>query len=100
MTLLDITKQLHNMTKGNINSMHFTQDQLKNYIYKMVKPYIPFLMEVSLPDGKWYCFIMLTKEHCYDYQIAETREEEQHMLNIFFANKKLYVRTNRIKREG
>lgn len=91
MTLKDITNQLYDLTKGKINSTHFTKNQLNNYIRKMVVPYVPHLIEVSLPDGKWWCFIDLTKEYGYDYQIGETREQETEMLNRFFGEKEHYV---------
>lgn len=87
MTLKDITNQLYSLTGGKINSTRFTKSNLKNYIYKMVEPYTPFLIEVTLSDGKWWCFINLTKEYCYDYQIAETREQEKCMLEKFFGEK-------------
>lgn len=81
MNLSDVVEQLYDLSvDGYFNGQKFTKRELNKYIKRMFDSGSKkLIMEMALPDGKWFFEINSWKENMYtkyDYYIPETRECE------------------------
>ncbi len=81
MTIHEVSDQLHSLSVGGyFNGEKFTVDRLRNYIEAMTRTSESVIMEIALPDGRW--FFKITRygvergRFQYDYYIPETRDQE------------------------
>ena len=79
MTLQTISNQLFNLSLGgHFNGEKFSRQELTSYISAMFRTGSKLIMEICLPDGRW--FLKITKyadrSDGYDYYIPDTREQE------------------------
>ena len=91
MTIHTLSTQLHNLSVGGyFNGEKFTVKELEGYISSMFRPGVTLkagnrlVMEISLPDGRWFFFItrFSDKPDGFDYTIPDTREEEAHIKSL------------------
>ena len=79
MTLRSISDQLFDLSLcGHFNGEKFSRQELAHYIATMFRTGSRLIMEICLPDGRW--FFKITKHtdapDGFDYFIPETREQE------------------------
>lgn len=85
MTFTEVTKQIHNLSNGNINGEHFTLSEYRFFVKKLVKPEnkIPnaLIGTVKLPDGEWPYEIYKVPgfENMWDYYIPDDREHAEEL---------------------
>ena len=91
MTIHTLSTQLHNLSVGGyFNGEKFTVKELEGYISSMFRPGVTLkagnrlVMEISLPDGRWFFFItrFSDKPDGFDYTIPENREEEARIKSL------------------
>lgn len=86
MTKQDIINQLYDLSvAGYFNGEKFTKSCLDKYISNMLKTSDRLIMNISLPDGRWYFQIRRFDDNEYDYYIPDNREQEQKIINKLFA---------------
>lgn len=87
MTINEVTEQLYDLAiAGYFNGEKFTKARLKKYITSMFKDGSKKLvMNIALPDGRWFFHITQYSPNEFDYYIPDTREAEKRvmaMINI------------------
>lgn len=88
MTISQVAHELYKLSvAGYFNGEKYTESRLKNYIannfrYGNLKLKNRFVMEIALPDGRWFFFITKysDKTDGFDYTIPENREQETRIL--------------------
>lgn len=90
MTLTEVTNQIYDLTiAGYINGEKFTRKQFKEAVKHWFLTGKKFIIEVSLPDGRWLCKIIKLSNDEWDYFLPETRKQEERLyseLGIKTAN--------------
>lgn len=79
MTIHNIASQLHDLSvAGYFNGEKFSKAELEHYIRNMFRTGSTLVMEIALPDGRWFFKIerYANEADGYDYSIPDTREEE------------------------
>lgn len=85
MTIHEVAKQLYNSSvAGYFNGKKFSRHELEAYIASMFREGITLkagnrlVMEIALPDGRWYFTInrYSEKPDGFDYTIPDDREQE------------------------
>lgn len=85
MTIHELTQQLFDRSvAGYFNGEKFTRARLERYVASMfregtsLKAGNRLVMEIALPDGRWYFFITHygTGADQYDYTIPDDRDQE------------------------
>ena len=94
MTIRDVSRQLYSLSVGGFfNGEKFTERQLHNYIAAMFRPNVgplklgnQLVMEVALPDGWWYMYIIKYADRAdgFDYYIPDTREDSDRIRDALF----------------
>jgi hypothetical protein len=86
MTKQDIINQLYDLSvAGYFNGEKFTKSRLDKYITNMLKTGNNLIMNISLPDGRWYFQIRRFPDNEYDYYIPDNREQEKKTIDKLFA---------------
>ena len=82
MTASEITTQIRHISNGRVNGERFSRAELLNYINKMTTIGTPLVIEVTLPDGNWFCEITHrnASSDSWDYFLPDTREESDAIL--------------------
>ena len=84
MTKAELVNQLFDLSvAGYFNGEQFTKTRLNAYITNMFKSGQRLVMNIALPDGRWYFYIDKYSDNEYDYFIPDTREQEQKILDFF-----------------
>lgn len=84
MNIKELTNQLYELSVGGyFNGEKFTKTRLNTYITNMFKSGQRLVMNIALPDGRWYFYIDKYNDNEYDYFIPDTREQEQKILDVF-----------------
>jgi hypothetical protein len=83
MNIKELTNQLYELSVGGyFNGEKFTKERLITYITNMFKTGNRLVMNIALPDGRWYFKITKFANDEYDYIIPDTREQEQKIKDI------------------
>lgn len=85
MTISQISRQLHNLSVGGyFNGEKFSERRLENYISSLLRTGHRLVMEISLPDGRWFFTItrFSTNPDGFDYYIPDTRDEEKAVIAL------------------
>lgn len=83
MNIKELTNQLYELSVGGyFNGEKFTKERLNAYITNMFKTGNRLVMNIALPDGRWYFKITKFANGEYDYIIPDTREQEQRIKDI------------------
>ena len=83
MTVKELTNQLFDLSvAGYFNGEKFTKERLNTYITNMFKTGQRLVMNIALPDGRWYFYINKYNDNDYDYVIPDTREQEERILRF------------------
>lgn len=83
MTKTEIVNQLFDLSvAGYFNGEKFTKTRLNAYITNMLKTGNRLIMNIALPDGRWYFYINKYCDNEYDYVIPDTREQEERILRF------------------
>ena len=86
MTKAELVNQLFNLSvAGYFNGEKFTKTRLNIYITNMFKTGEILVMNIALPDGRWYFKITKFANGEYNYIIPDTREQEQKIKDIIGA---------------
>ena len=84
MNIKELTNQLFDLSvAGYFNGEKFTKTRLNTYITNMFKSGQWLVMNIALPDGRWYFYIDKYNDNEYGYFIPNTREQEQKILDVF-----------------
>ena len=84
MTKAELVNQLYELSVGEyFNGEKFTKERLTTYITNMFKTGNRLVMNIALPDGRWYFYLNKYNDNEYDYVIPDTREQEQKILDVF-----------------
>jgi hypothetical protein len=80
MTLTEVTNQIYDLTiAGYINGEKFTKKEFKDAMHHWFLTKSQFIIEVSLPDGRWLCKIAYIGNGEWDYFLPETRKQEERL---------------------
>ena len=83
MTKAELVNQLFDLSvAGYFNGEQFTKTRLNAYITNMFKSGQRLVMNIALPDGRWYFYINKYNDNEYDYVIPDTREQEERILRF------------------
>lgn len=78
MTLKEVIDQVYDLSVGGyFNGEKFTKTRFTKYINNMFKTGNRLVMQIALPDGRWFFSINKLNNNGYDYYIPETREQEK-----------------------
>ena len=82
MTINEVIEQLYDLAiAGYFNGEKFTKKRLKSYITAMFKDGSKSLvMNIALPDGRWFFRITQYAPSEFDYYIPDTRETEKRVM--------------------
>lgn len=79
MTLRSISDQLFDLTLGgHVNGEKFSRQELAHYISNMFRTGNRLILEICLPDGRWFCKITRHADapDGFDYFVPDNREQE------------------------
>lgn len=82
MTLTQTINEIYDLTiAGYINGEKFTKTEFKRNMKHFFNDlgFQKYIIEVSLPDGRWLCKITKFSNGEFDYFLPETREQEKHL---------------------
>ena len=80
MTFTDTINQIYDLTiAGFINGEKFTKTEFKEALKHWLLAKNSYIIEISLPDGRWLCKISKFANGEYDYFLPETREQEKRL---------------------
>lgn len=82
MTLTEVTNQIYDLTiAGYINGEKFTKKLFNRNMHHFFNDcgFTKWIIEVSLPDGRWLCKISKLANGEYDYFLPETRKQEERL---------------------
>ena len=87
MTLHEVCEQLHSLAIGGyFNGEKFTlcrlTQQIRSAFRTPLKAGNRYVMQIALPDGWWYCYIIEYAKGEFDYYIPDTREQEQRVIAL------------------
>ena len=89
MTIHDVSSQLVSLAVDNkLNGIKFSVKSLEQHLRMTFRPEVhlhggnKYVMEISLPDGGWYIYIIEYAPGEYDYYIPDTREQEKRVIAI------------------
>lgn len=87
MTIREVCKQLYDLSVGGyFNGEKFTLERLINQTKNMFRGTLKggnrLVMQVALPDGWWYFYIVEYAKGQFDYYIPDTREQEKRVIAI------------------
>lgn len=94
MTIKEVSASLYNLSVGGVfNGERFTASQfdrlISNYFREGVQLTLGnrVVLEITLPDGSWFFQVVRynDKPDGFDYDIPDTREQEQRLLSEFLA---------------
>ncbi len=87
MTIYELVHQLHDLSvAGYFNGEKFTKKRLTTYIQSMFRAGgNSLVMQIALPDGRWFFKITEFAPGEYDYYIPDTREQEQRIKALIGA---------------
>ena len=78
MTIKEVVNQLYDLSVGGyFNGEKFTKTRLTTYITNMFKTGNNLVLQIALPDGRWFFKINKFAKNEYDYTIPDTRTQEQ-----------------------
>lgn len=96
MTFTELTDQLYSLSvaspMGRFNAVpESNKAWIKSYLYTIFvrsgSNTDKAIIQISLPDGQWYCKITKFAEGQYDYYIPETREQNARIWDEFTGRK-------------
>lgn len=85
MTIRYIASQLHDISvAGYFNGEKFSKAELEHYIRNMLRTSNTVVMEIALPDGRWFFKVDRYSDTAdgYDYIIPDTREQEGRIIAL------------------
>lgn len=82
MTKTELVNQIYSLSvAGYFNGEKFTKARLNTYISKLCHNVgDSLIMNIALPDGRWYFKIVHYDQGAWDYFIPATRGTEQHII--------------------
>lgn len=85
MTVKEVCKQLYDISvDGYFNGEKFTLERLTNQIKSMFRTPLKcgnkLIMQVALPDGVWFFYVVEYANGQFDYYIPDTRDQERRII--------------------
>lgn len=85
MTIHQLSRQLHSLSVGGyFNGERFSEQRLETYISNMLRTGNRLVMEISLPDGRWFFTITRFSQSPdgFDYAIPDTWAQEARIKSL------------------
>lgn len=81
MTINEMARQIHDLSKGQVNGEKFTLKELTDVFRIWLKSSDCYIGEITLPDGNWLFEIEQHSKRIdgYSYWIPENRKQEQRL---------------------
>ena len=89
MTLNEVINQVYSLSVGGyFNGEKFSKREFAEYVKGVFRPELGtrrWLMEIALPDGRWYFQMTRFDDtvYGYDYYIPITRQQEQALISCY-----------------
>ena len=85
MTISQLSRQLHSLSVGGyFNGERFSERRLETYISSLLRTGHRLVMEISLPDGRWFFTItrFSSNPDGFGYYIPESRDAEKAIIAL------------------
>lgn len=80
MTIKEVVNQIYDLSVGGyFNGEKFTKERLNKYITNMLRTGNWLVMNIALPDGRWWMEVRRYANNEYDYYIPDNREQEKNV---------------------